>query len=236
MSHRIASQDASGTSTSGTCTATYPATPQQYHMLLAVVMSNTGTGTHSLAGWTSLGESVFNGSARSMTMFVKIAGAGEATGVTATATGATVMRMHIAEFEGIWTESGTIADAAVAASVLSNQASATSRAITTSTKEAGALFEECPVMVLTCIGWPGDVSAVTYSDTATGQQVDISVFGSNAQLCVAEADVTDTTTFGVSGTWAWTTSRTHGVIGCAFRLKDQRLMLMGMSGGRGPLG
>lgn len=102
---RLTGQDAKGTSATASVSATYAATPRQNNLLIATVTSNKNSGTNTLTGWTPAQDRSFSGATGSVTIFYKVAGAGEATAISATAASATVMRLHIYEYSGCVTAS-----------------------------------------------------------------------------------------------------------------------------------
>lgn len=97
---RITSQDIRATASAATINGVYPATPMQDSLLIASVYSNVTVGSNAIAGWsTALDKQIGNATA-SVSLFYKIAKAGESTTVTATSATATVMKLHIYEYVG----------------------------------------------------------------------------------------------------------------------------------------
>jgi hypothetical protein len=102
---RLTGQDAKGVSTTTSVTATYPGTPTRNNLLIATVYSNTVVGTNVLSGWSVATDQQVGNNVQDATIFYKVAGAAESTGITATATGATIMKLHIYEYSGTATSS-----------------------------------------------------------------------------------------------------------------------------------
>lgn len=124
-------QSTSNTAVLATVSATYSVTPTQDNLLIAVVTASVGVGSIALsnAGWTS-GASIALGVAGGMVVFYKVAGTGEPTTVTSTATLATFMDIQIFEYDGIDDETpldktSSTADAGVGVTTLSSGASGT---------------------------------------------------------------------------------------------------------------
>lgn len=100
---RLTGQDALGTSATTSVTATYASTPTLNNTLIAVVWSNTTTGTNTLTGWTKGLDVLVGNVVFSATVFYKVSTGAESTTVTATAAGAGNMRIHVYEYSGIST-------------------------------------------------------------------------------------------------------------------------------------
>jgi hypothetical protein len=98
---RLSGQDAKGTSTTTSVSATYASTATSGNVLIATVYSNTTTGTQSITGWTLVQEKLAT-TARCISVFTKVSDGTETT-ITANATGASVMRIHIYEYSGLTT-------------------------------------------------------------------------------------------------------------------------------------
>lgn len=124
-------QSTSNTAVLATVSATYSVTPTQDNLLIAVVTASVGVGSIALsnAGWTT-GASIAVGIAGGMVVFYKVAGTGEPTTVTSTATLATFMDIQIFEYDSIDDETpldktSSTADAGVGVTTLSSGASGT---------------------------------------------------------------------------------------------------------------
>lgn len=79
-------------------TATYGSAATAGNLLVAAAYTNGNAGTMSITGWTKGIETAYSGTAQSVAIFYKLAAGGE-TGVTLN--GATICRLHIAEFSGL---------------------------------------------------------------------------------------------------------------------------------------
>lgn len=90
-------QSASKKSVTDTVSATLTSTPEQGDLLVAAVYSSEGKATVAMSGWT-LAANQDDDILHSLSIFYKIAGAGESTTVTATSTGAGSMHIAVSEF------------------------------------------------------------------------------------------------------------------------------------------
>lgn len=96
---RLPGQDATGTSSTTSVTATYPGATTANNLLIAVCGDNDGnTGTQTLAGWTEA-ISFQQSSGTDCHIFFKIA-AGSETSVTVSNANAASMRLAIYEYTG----------------------------------------------------------------------------------------------------------------------------------------
>ena len=103
---RVTAQDASNTgATSSPASATYPSTPTQGNLLVAVAVAAGGTTNEASmsitsAGWTKAVGGAISASS-GVQIWYKVAGAGESTTVTLTASGSpTACRLAIYEYDG----------------------------------------------------------------------------------------------------------------------------------------
>lgn len=96
---RIASQNASNTSTTTSVVATYPAPPTNGNLLIAVAWSDDFATT--ISGWTLGASSGFGAASKGCYIFYKTAGASEPTAVTASDAAATNMELAIYEYSGL---------------------------------------------------------------------------------------------------------------------------------------
>lgn len=199
---RIASQDAQNSSATTSVTATYPSTPTQGNTMLASVYENVTTGLVSISGWTKIVEGAFSGTAQSVSIWAKIAGASESTSIVASgATGATIMHLHIYEYAGLAstvTTDGTNS----ATSGVTNVASLLSGSVSTS--NAYDL-----VFIANAVG--GTTTGQSFNNGFSIRQVDSSA----ARLMDADQIVTSTGNY--SSTASWTGSLRAGSVIAAFK-------------------
>lgn len=99
---RLTGQDAQGTSTTTSVSATYTSTPTVGNTMIAAVYANVGIGLDSISGWTVINSMSFSGVAQSIELFARIVQSGDGKTVTCSgATGATVMAINIYEYTGL---------------------------------------------------------------------------------------------------------------------------------------
>lgn len=222
MAARISSQDASGTSSGASVSATYAATPTKGNVLVAGVFCNKPKATASISGWTLLGanECTAQTSALSGGVWYKVADGTESTTVTATATGANVMRIFITEYSGIAT--GHV-ESANLSGFRDNVAAATS-----STEQGGTAWSSTagngPNLVISLIIWGVGTSAPSYNDGTV-------IYSNNRMSMAEDFDTTHTShvTLGAHiGTWSWTTSAGSGLLVATFDLEEPTLTTLGV--------
>lgn len=184
---RIASQDAKGTSGTTSVSATYAATATAGHLLIAVIFANAGTIT--LTGWTHVAGSpqLHTGSGHVALMY-KLAAGTEGT-ITATATSATSMKIHIYEYQG---NANPIALDGTPSGNTSDPSTVTSKA----TPNITTLLNGS--LVIAAIAQSAAVTSLTWSNGFTDGQHDTSVKIFDASL-IASPGVQSTTA-------SWTTS------------------------------
>jgi hypothetical protein len=174
--------------------AVYGSTPTQNNLLVAIVWNNIASTSLAVTGFTSIKDQNF-GTANSIAVWAKIAGASESTTVTATSTGApTAMRLAIWEF------SGSVTTSAADAVYLSNSASsaAVTSVLTSSiTFTTGAEAEYC----ITGMGFNASTTAWAVDNGFTIETGDGRM--STAYKAISSSGSQSTT-------WTWTTSRTNG--------------------------
>jgi hypothetical protein len=100
---RLASQDASATSTMSTLSAVYAATPTANNLLIAVVV-DSGLVVATITGWTEATHSAA-ATAQEVTILYKVATGSESTTVTASAPGSFRTSLAIMEYSGLATSS-----------------------------------------------------------------------------------------------------------------------------------
>ncbi len=194
---RITSQDASGTGVLS-ATATYPQTPTQGNLLIAVISEKEpggGVGFDSFpSGWTAAGG---NGSTTyDHEILYKIAGASEPTAVTVAATVAvaTEVNIMIYEYSGI------------AASPLDRTTQQTGTNSLTPSRTFTSATRQADELLIASFYWPADTQ--TLSSWANG----FSSLGSlSSHIFAAEkiVSIVDTFTFGMT-----VTGGTVGAISC----------------------
>lgn len=107
-------QSVSNTSVLTSVAGTLSTTPIQGNMILAAVTADVGAGVTAISGYTSIGN-VPLGLAGGLELFYKVATAAESGTITATATLATFMDLHVYEYSGLDNSAplltfGTVAD------------------------------------------------------------------------------------------------------------------------------
>lgn len=98
--YRLFAQDARGTSSTTSVSATYPATATATHLLVASVYANVASSSIAISGWTvAKAQDFSSGTTTGVAILYKLS-AGTETSISATATGASAMRLHIYEYMG----------------------------------------------------------------------------------------------------------------------------------------
>jgi len=157
-------QKASATAATNSVTATFGATPTPNNLLIAVVLNTTDTAGGVITGWTVVpGATVqFTGANVDITvMLYKIAGVGESTSVTATASGATLMELAIFEYSGLVT---SLPVDKVATAGNGNTSAATSQSSGTT-----AVTSQPLELAIAAVGTGNSVTSLTWSNSFTAQ-------------------------------------------------------------------
>src|SRR6266704_949007 len=129
MAAPVRIQSISNTALAISVSGTLSTNPIQGNLLIAAVTSDVGAGVTSINGFTSAGN-VAIGLAGGLEIFYKTAGNSESGTITANATLATFMDLHIYEYSGIdrTTPFGTIASIADSGSGVTSRSSGTTTA------------------------------------------------------------------------------------------------------------
>jgi len=219
---RIVAQDASGSTSGASVSATYASAPTKGDLLVAFVMSNKAPGTNVLTGWTKVVEATWSTSAQSGTCFAKVSDGTESATVTATATAATIMRLAIFELSGA--PAGTAPDVLLS-STSDNLVSSNNRPENgTGWPTGGAMH----TYHFSFIGWGGATSAPLYGGGSP-------LYSTSRFAVHGEGELTDHSTH-VSGTihartWSWTTNVLSGIGSVSFACEEPVQMLMGIGPG-----
>lgn len=94
---RLTGQDNKGASTTASVAVSYPGATTSGNLLIATAYNNNSS-TPAISGWTGTTTGI-NSNTAHMGVFYKIAD-GTETSITATATSATIMRLHLYEYTG----------------------------------------------------------------------------------------------------------------------------------------
>lgn len=183
---RIASQDARGTSTTASVTATYPATPTAGNLLIASVHANVGPGATSLTGWSIAKSQEFSAGAQCVIIFYRLAD-GTESGITANATGATQMRLHIYEYTGN-ANPIQLDGSNGATSGTTNVTSLASGDITTTNADD---------LLFAALATGGSTTSRSFSNSFSARLAD----AANVRLADADRIVAATGTYGTTATW-----------------------------------
>lgn len=187
-------QRASASGPSTPIAATYGATPAAGNLLVAVVRANGSGGVFTLTGWTPVLTMTISGAGLGyISMFCKVAGAGESTSVSVAVTGGpSQLELHIFEYTGLtgWTVDVSASDAGTGAAVFTQ---------TTGTTGATANAEE---IAIAAVGSGNSAGGLTWSN---GFVLEIS----GTRLYTASKVTSATGTQGSTATWGGT-SRTAG--------------------------
>ncbi len=187
-------QSASNTSILATVTATFSQAPRSGNLLVAAVTANVGTGSIAISGWTAA-NSIAVGVAGGLVVFYKVS-AGTETSVTATATAAILMDLHIFEYAGIDNASplDVVASTADGGSGVTARSSGTTATLTQA--------NELAFVAVATAGNNGGLVSWSNSYTTEITTTDLMT-----------ADLVTTVTTATSSTATWTTSqRAAGII------------------------
>lgn len=201
---RLSGQDAKAASTTTSVTATYPGSTTAGNLLIATVYGNaSGAGSLDISGWTSAAEIGINsggvGDAQQLGLFYKVASGSETT-VQATQASASVMKIHIYEYQNV--KNPIVLDVAGTANGNTGAAAAnhTTTAITTTNSRA---------LIFACAGVDGDVTNAA-SGTFGIRQTDTAIR-------LIDADyIPDALQTSLTNQFTWTTSRRKSGIVIAF--------------------
>lgn len=166
---RIASQDATGTSSTTSVSATYAATPTSGNLLIAVVLDNgANAGTTTITGWTVANSTSSSSSAESW-VFYKVSNGSESTTVTANNSDASSMIIAIFEYTGI---SSPVLDQTNSGSSAIGGTSINTGTTSTTTAANELLFVEGAIfgVAATSPSWNNSFSLITSTDNNTGLQ------------------------------------------------------------------
>lgn len=103
-------QQASNTALTTPVTATLGQTPKKGNLLVAVVAANVAAASVTIAGFTSAVNVATNLAVGSTQIFYKICDGTDTTQITAVGTLATLMDLHVFEFSGFNTTTGSVLD------------------------------------------------------------------------------------------------------------------------------
>lgn len=187
-------QKATGVSTGDTSTATLGSTPTNGNTLIAVHFANATPTTP--AGWTQVRQRNF-GTSRYLTAYRKNAGGSEPTGLTVTATGASLQDLHLYEYSGLATAPD---DQGV------DNASGGATSLSTGTTGTTAQADELLMAAVAGIAALNGVNSYTNS---FAEQADTARMGSGDRI-VSATGTFDTTI-------AWTTSRSVATMLVTFK-------------------
>lgn len=196
---RIAAQDAKATAAAASVTATYLSTPTRFNLLVATVHYNAGGGPSVMTGWFNVADiKVGDSSVIGMAMWIKIAGASEATNVVATATGATTMKLHIYEYSG---------NEPSLAAVLETFNTSLGPASNVTTKTTGSITTVNPNdLLFAMVGVSGTITVPSWDSSFGLRQSDASIRIFDGDRIAAGAG-----SFNPAGSWT-TAVRASGII------------------------
>lgn len=129
-------QQASGTGTTTSVTATLATTPKKGNLLVVSVTANVASASVTISGFTQAVTIALAAGISSNQIFYKISDGTETTTISATGTLATLMQMHAYEFSGFNTDTATVLDQT--ASVADSTLTVTSRSSGTTGTTANA--------------------------------------------------------------------------------------------------
>lgn len=183
MAAPVRVQSKSNTALLATISGTLDTNPIQGNFLLATVTSDVGITSTSITGWTDLG-SVAVGLAGGLSLFAKIAGATESGTITAAATLATFMDIHLYEYKGIDTTNylGSLLTVADTGSGVTSRSAGTTAIVV----NAPSLTFACTAQALTNGGSPVWTNNMSSGLTTTHLlSSDLVLFSSEAQNTTA---------------------------------------------------
>lgn len=198
---RLAGQDAEGTSTTSTVSATYPGATTAGNLLIcslyAIVGQASVTGP---SGFTAAKQEDFSAGAQSVSIFYKVADGTETT-ITSTGTAATQMRTHIYEYTGN------------ANPVVVDQTNGNTSGVTSVTTIASGNITTTNAsdLLFVALGTGGSTSAYSFTNSFNTRQSDVSA----SRLCDADQIVAVTGTYGTTA--SWTTSVRAGIAIAGFQ-------------------
>lgn len=204
--YRLTSQDNKGISATASVAVSYPAVTNKGDLLIASVWNNNSS-VPAITGWTGTNIGI-NATTAQLGLFYKIADGTEAS-ISATASSATAMHLHIYEYTGNANPAGL--DVAV-----TTAGNSTTGVTTFST--ASITTVDYADLIFATMGLNGSCTGPTYS-TLTTQQVDasaISLFDGDLIPGIVKP--------AFAGTASWTTTLKPSAIIVAFKANLNNLM------------
>lgn len=185
---RITGQDKSGTSATAALTVTYPSTPTQNNLLIAIVYCSGTGATVTIPGWTQ-DKTIDDSAGHSISIFSKIAGVSE-TSAVAIADGSASGSIHGLIFEYSGNAASSALDKTISASSGSSSVNSLASGSTPTTTQADELL-------IAAAGVAGSGSSPTWTGSFTGHLNTTRSFMADQ---IVSATGAYATTFGYTGT------------------------------------
>lgn len=182
---RVTGQDAKNVSTTTSVAVAYPGATTSGNLLIASVYANQTNANTNISGWNAI-EGILSGTAQTIAIYWKISDGTETT-ITATATSATIMKLHIYEYTG---NDATPAD---------QSTTSTSGTTSVTTLATGTInTTQADELIFVALGTAGNTTTHAFNNSFSKRQSD----AASIRLVDADLIVSATGAYNTTATWS----------------------------------